>query len=209
MARFETFDRDIKVATAGLTDEAISKKLAAFARAELAKAISSGKASTTYEKYVNARRGAPEEAVVPPGPILYVFTNWPLVVRTALAELVKRSPKRTGRYAAGFMVLANGMPVRDYSKIKSDDVVTIFNVRPYTRKIEVGANGTGRRHVDLAKRALSRRFKEGFVFETRFLDMRAGLHPEVPYRVKRSQGRRKDRQAGMPITYPAIVMRVV
>jgi len=207
MAKFETFDRDIKIATAGLMDEAISKKLATFARAELAKAISSGQASTTYEKFVNARKGAPEETVVPPGPILYVFTNWPLVIRTAMAELAKRSPRRTGRYAGGFMVLANGLPVRDYSKIRPEDVVTIFNVRPYTRKIEVGANRTGKRHVDLAKRALSRRFKEGFSFETRFLEMRAGLHPEVPYRLKNSQGKRKDRQAGGTITYPAIVIR--
>ena len=209
MAKFETFDRDIKLATEGLAPEAVNVALAKFARSQLRDVISSGQASTTYERYVNGRRGVDESSVIAPGPILYEFTNWPLVVRAAIAELVKRSPKRSGRYAAGFMVLANGAPVRNYSDIGPDAEVIIFNVRPYTRKIEVGANKSfGKKHFDASKRILNGRFRSAFRFEVRFLDMPTGLHPLVPYSLKRSQGKRKSRQAGNALSYPALVMNV-
>ncbi|MDW9773023.1 hypothetical protein GOA89_14995 [Sinorhizobium meliloti] len=210
MAGFGTFERDIKLATADLERGAINKALAAFARSELQKVIATGQASATYERYVNGRRGASEETVQAPGPILYEFANWPLVIRTAIGELVKRAPHRTGRYASGFVVLANWAVVRSYSEIRPEDEVVIFNVRPYTRRIEAGANrSAGKRHFDQTRRVLANRFRGAFAFETRYLQMRPGIHPEVPYVLRQAQGRRRDRQAGSQITYPSIVMKLV
>ncbi len=98
MAGFEAFDRELRIATAGLSREAISKELARFARAELAKAISAG-ASPQYEIFVNGRPGLVEENVIAPGPIVYEFTNWPLLINAALAELKARAPRASGRFA--------------------------------------------------------------------------------------------------------------
>ncbi|MFU0504012.1 hypothetical protein [Pseudaminobacter sp. NGMCC 1.201702] len=206
MAGFETFDREIRVATEGLSQEAVSRELARFARAELAKALAGG-ASPQYDRYVNGRLGAPEESVIAPGPILYVFSNWPLVINAALAELQKRAPRRSGRFALSFIVLVGGQIVSEFSAIPSEAEVIITNFQPYVRKAEGGRLGIPRRRLfDGTKNAMARRFREVFRFETRFLDIKGGVHPMIPYHLKRSQGRRKDRQAGMPITYPAIVI---
>lgn len=204
---FEFFERDLKLATAGLEPDAINKALAAFARQELRRVISTGEASSTYDKFVNGVQGAAEETVKAPGPILYQFVNWPAVIRFALEDLDKRVPKKSGRYAGGFMVLANQMPVRDYKDVPPGAEVTIINVRPYTRRMETGANKTGKRHFEATKNALARRYKDVFLFDFKFLNVKAGLHPDVPYVLKRAAGRRKDRQAGMPITYPALIIR--
>lgn len=206
---FEGFDRQIAFATDGIAPENIAKELAKFARAELAKAIAAG-ASPNYDRYVNGRQGAPEESVTIPGGILYVFSNWPLVINAALAELQKRSPRRSGRFASSFVVLANQTVTTDYGSIPAAAEVIIFNAQPTSRKAEVGRLGIpARRLFDGTKSALSRRFREGFAFQTMFLNIKAGVHPLVPYILKGSQGRRSDRQAGSALTYPAIVINAL
>lgn len=217
MARFETFDRDIKVATADLDPAAISSALAQFAKQDVQRAIAAGEASERFDRYVNGRKGAAEETVRAPGPIVYEFIHWPRIVQMALAELVKRSPKRSGRYADSFFVLADSKPVTDFAAIPIDAEVVIANAQPYTRKIEVGAMkmSVPPRHFDQAKSAMARAFGRdaGFNFETRFLNIPAGIHALVPYVLKGGSGRRgrtdKDRRAGSKLTYPALVMNVV
>src|SRR4051794_12782640 len=95
---FQTFARDLQLATAGLEPAAIAAQLARFARSELAGAIQRGEASRIYAKFVNGRAGAPEESVIPPGPILYVFSQWGPVLEYALKYLEGRSPKKSGKY---------------------------------------------------------------------------------------------------------------
>lgn len=202
----EMFERELKLATADLEPAEINRALAAFAKQELRAVIASGQASTNYERYVNNVQGAREESVVAPGPIRYEFVNWPTVIREALDELRKRVPRKSGRYANGFLVLVGGRPVVEYKTIPAMAEVVIMNVRPYTRKMEVGANGPGRRHFERAKNALARRYRDVFSFDLRFLNTANGIHPGVPYILKRSAGNRKDRQAGMPITYPSIII---
>ncbi|RUM97912.1 hypothetical protein EET67_09870 [Pseudaminobacter arsenicus] len=227
---FEFFERDLKVATAGLEPEAISRELAKFAKEELAKAIAGG-SSPQYERFVNGRLGAVEESVVAPGPILYVFSNWPLVINAALAELQKRAPRRSGRFASSFIVVVGGQIVSEFSAIPADAEVLITNFQPYVRKAEVGRLGIPKRRLfDGTKNVMARRFREAFRFETRFLNVGGGVHPMMPYILKGSgpirlaaqnaksaafrAGRavlagRKDTAAGQPITYPAIVINMV
>lgn len=205
MAGLETIERQLKLATRDLEPAEINRRLAGFARSELAKALAAGEASEPYDVYVNGVRGAREETVQAPGPILYVFSNWPLVINAALNELRRRSPHRTGRYAASFIVLADGRPVTSFGAIGAGAEVIVFNSRPFTRKIEVGGNRTGRRHIDASRAALARRFGEAFRFETRYLSIGPGIDPEVPYLLRRG-GRRKGRRAGQAISYPAIVI---
>jgi hypothetical protein len=206
MARFDTFERDLKLATAGMEPAAISAALAKFARAELAKAIAAG-ASPQYTRYVNETEGLSEDAVKVPGSILYVFSNWPLVISTALAELQKRAPRRTGRYANSFLVIVGGRTVvTDYSKIRPDAEIVIFNPYPSTRRIETGNNGPGARHFDGAKNALSYRFGSVFKIEMKYVDVPGGISPLAPYRLKRTT---KRRAAGTPLSYPALVINAL
>jgi len=212
--RLETFERDIKVVTEGLSQTAIAAELAAFAKEELRKAIATGEASSSYDRYVNGVLDAPEESVIPPGPILYVFGYWSLIIRTALEELRRRVPVKSGRYAGGFIVLANGVPVQKYAEIPSDAEVVIFNARPYTRKMEVGANRTGKRHFVNSSQALNRKFRGTSVCQVIYLNVLSGIHADVPYILRGTRSRstrriRKDRQPGMPITYPALVLNMV
>lgn len=208
MARFDAFDRELRLATAELAPDSIARELAKFARAELAKAISAG-APETYERFVNGRAGAAEESVIAPGPIVYVFSNWKLVIDTALAELRKRSPRRTGRYASSFLVIVGGRTVAtDFSRIRADAEVVIFNAQPYTRKVEVGAMrmDVPEQHFGAAASALKRRFGSAFRFERQFVNVPAGIHPLVPYRLKGGGGRdRISRRTGL-LSYPALII---
>ncbi len=236
MARFETFARDIQIATAGLSQDAIEAQLAAFAIAELGDVIQSGEGTRVHTRFVNGREGAAETTVRAPGPIVYQFAWWGDLIRDALAELVKRSPKRSGRYRNSFIVLANQTPVSDYDNIPGNAEVIIFNAQPYTRKVEVGAMSMSvpPYHFDSANAALRRKYgtKGSFSIMTRFLTIRSGIDPRVPYilrgeharRYNAQRGaikagarissasrlaRRRDRDAGQPITYPALVINMV
>lgn len=199
-------DRELTVAMTGLDDAAMRKQLAMFAKQSLAEVISSGKAPAQYERFVNGRAGATEESVVLPGPIVYLFNNYSVVIRAAIEELERRVPRRTGRYAASFMVLVNQVPTVDFSNIPPGAEIIIFNAMPYTRRMETGANKTGARHFDLSKAALNRRFNGVFQVQMTFLNISAGVAPNVPYVLRQSAGRRKDRQAGKAITYPALII---
>lgn len=203
MTGMDFFERDLRLATAGLEPQQINAALAKFARVELAKAIAAG-ASPQYERSVNGRIGAAEESVIAPGPIVYTFVNWSIAINAALAELQRRAPRRSGRYAGSFVVVVGGRTVvTDYSKLRPNAEIVIFSPMPYTRKIETGYNGPGARHFDLSKSALNRHFKGAFEFEMKYVDVPGGINPLVPYKLKRTT---KRRAAGTPLTYPALII---
>jgi hypothetical protein len=208
---YADFDRDLKLITAEVEPEILRRELAAFAKRSLAEAIASGEASPMYDRYVNDRLGAPEESVQLPGPIVYVFSNWSVILKEALAELERRAPRRSGKFQQSFIVLVNQQIVTDFSRIAPDAEVIITNAQPYVRKVETGVLKVPRYYVfDGTKNFLVRRFggsQGSFSFVTRWLNITGGVHPLIPYVLKGSQGKRKDRQAGMPITYPAIVIK--
>lgn len=216
MATFATFDQEIRMATVGISPAAVNKALAEFARSELRKAQAAGTASQSYRLYVNDRPASSEFEVEAPGPILYLFSMWAEIIDFAIAELKRRSPVRSGRFRESFIVVVNGDIVSSGKEIDATSEVIVTNFQPYIRKAEAGLLGTKRFAIfDGTKRALARRFGNegrtayGYLFETKWLNIGAGVHPGIPYVLKHSQGRRKDRQAGMPITYPAIIMKMV
>lgn len=211
----DAFDRELLLATAGLELGEVNKALAAFAKNSLADVLAGG-AGPRYERFVNGRHGAPEESVSAPGPIVYEFSLWEPIITFALAELRKRSPTKSGRFRNSFIVLANQKLVTDYDTIGPEDEVIVTNFQPYVRKAENGLLGTKRYAIfDGTKRALARTFgndgrnSAAFRFETKWLDFKSSVHAGMPYILKGSQGKRKDRQAGMAISYPAVVMNQV
>lgn len=212
MAGLEFFDREIMLATADLEPGAINAALAKFARQELAKAIAAG-ASPRYEKYVNGREGAAEETVQAPGPILYEFINWPLVLDAVLAELRKRGPRRkSGQFENSYVVIAGGrVPVTDFTKIRADAEIIITNAQPYVRKAEVGRLGIPEQRLFAGTaRVMNNRFNGVFRFESRFLNVPSGIHPLMPYRLKtrKRSHDRISRKAGV-LTYPSIIINPV
>lgn len=226
MARFETFDRDIKLATAGIEPDAINAMLAKFAHAELAAVIASGEGTPDYDRFVNGQAGLPEEQVQAPGPILYVFSWWKDIITAALDELQKRSPRVSGRFAGSFIVLADQKPVTNFDAIPAGAEIIITNFQPYVRKIEVGAMkmSVPPRVFDTARTAINRRFGNSFRIESTFLNIGAGVHAGMPYLLKgeyarkrnarlanprrfsRSFPKRKDMEPGQPITYPSLII---
>ncbi|WP_312222570.1 hypothetical protein [Rhizobium rhizoryzae] len=214
MATFETFGRDISIATRGLTREAAAAALAKFARTELAKAIASGAGSENYTRFVNGRQGAAEESVVAPGPILYVFSNWPLIISAALEALISASPRKTGAFARSFIVIVGGKLVSDYSQILPNAEVIITNAQPYVRKVQVGSGGPkaslAPKPFDKARRAVSSRFGSGVISaQIRFLDIPSGIHPQIPYMLKRAGRRRRRAAGGNALTYPSLILNMV
>jgi hypothetical protein len=238
MGTFQTFERDLKVATADLSEEAISSELARFAKQELARAIENGEGSQIYTRYVGGVAGAREETVKAPGPILYVFSWWRPIVEMALAELVKRSPHKSGRFASSFIVIAGDRIVTDYDTLQASDEVIVVNAQPYSRKVQVGAMqmSVPAHMFDAARSAVKKAYGgpgSGFDFAVRFVDIAPGVHPLIPYRLKGEYAgrfnaqrsrlksgqplragearlqRRKDREPGQPITYPALILNMV
>lgn len=201
---FEFFERDLRVATAGMSPDQINRAVASYARQAVAGAIAEGIAGPQYERYVNGVRGASEDAFRAPGAIVYQFINWPVVINAAIEELQRRSPRKSGRYAGSFIVITGGRVVTDFSAIGLDAEVIIVNYQPYTRRLD-NAPGS-RRHFLWSYHALRRRFGEIFQITNVYLNIGSGIHTSIPYILKNSQGRRKDRQAGSPLTYPAIVI---
>jgi hypothetical protein len=212
MARISTFDRDLKLATAGIAPENIAKELAAFARSELANAIQEGEGSERYEKYVNGRLGAQEETVVPPGPILYVFHWWREIVEYALQTAVERSPDDSGRYKRSWFIMTPGGVVKSFDEIPLNATVILTNNQPYSRKIDVG-------HMQMSvppgiiedvKKAVMSRFGNFVTAKRTLIPLPGGYILKGQFRKGyRPYARRKlrpDTRAGAQMTYPALVL---
>ena len=203
---FEFFDRQLSVALSSLEPAAMQKEFVAFANKSVADLVASGQASQQYDTFVNGHPG-PIESVVLPGPVVVVFTNWSLIIKTAIEELQKRVPRKSGRYAASYVVLANQQPVADFTQIPAGAEITIFNRQPYTRRLETkDAGRRSAKYFGAVKTVLNSRFSGVSKAEVLFLNILGGVADGVPYILKGSHGRRKDRLAGLPISYPALVI---
>lgn len=212
MARFETFDQDIRLVTKDIEPEAISGELAKLARASLAEAIASGAGSPLYEKFVNGRAGAEEEAVVAPGPIDYEFSWWPEVIDFAIEYLQRRSPHRSGRFMSSWFVIVDNTRIADWSDIPIGATVYIANDLPYARKVEVGHMQMSVPHgVAEAGRLAVRRFYGQLIdVRRRMIDLPGGYVLKGVfrrgYRPDARRVLRPDVTAGQRVSYPALVM---
>jgi len=208
------YQRELQLATEGLSEEAIARDLAALAKTSLAEVIQSGEGSSRYDRFVNGRLDVPEEQVRPPGPILYQFHWWNEIIEETLKFLFERAPVKTGRYRESFVVMVNGSRVEDVSAITVSSSVLVVNTQPYARKIEVGhmrmsvPDGV----VEDGVRHVRRRF--GNVVEAK------GTMVPLPggyilkgvftkgYKEFARTKLRKDTMAGAMMTYPGIVLNM-
>ncbi len=200
MARIEKFERELRVATSGLSSAAIAAELARVAHEALDEAIDGGDASEHYQRFVNGKEGAPEESVIPPGPIVYVFDYQAEIAAFALDWARENSPVESGAYRDAWFAMVDGQQV-DAEEIPDGAQVTITNDRPYARKIEVGSikvripPGI----VERMRSAVIAEFGPIVSAEISFIQLEGG------YILKRNGGRR-GRHAGDSITYPALIL---
>jgi hypothetical protein len=211
-SKFVMEQRDVQLATEGISPENISRELARLARSELANAIASGEASSIYTKFVNGNEGAAEETVVAPGPILYEFSYWQPIIEFVLKFLEQRSPVDTGRYQGAHRVMLGSQFVDPSVEFAAGEQITIVNTQPYSRKIESGfmLMSKERAVYQDAMRAVQSQFRgmikvrfqmiflpNGYILKGRFTKgFRAGARKKLA----------RDTQAGARMTYPSLLM---
>ena len=187
----------INISGIGYDPKFLASELAKEARASLAEVQSSGQAPKTYTKYINGRKGAQEESVVFPGPIVYQFEWLTEAVRYSLTYARARSPVRSGRYARAWFAMVNGIHVKDPTSIPPGAEVIITNDVPYARKVEVGAMkmSVPPGIIEDMRQAVQRRFGDTVIAKKTFIRLAGG------YRL-----RKKNRRGETELTYPALVI---
>ncbi len=218
MARFSTFARDLQLATAGIAPENLNRELAKFAKDELAKAIAAGEASTIYQQFVNTRggivEGAPVDSVEAPGPVVFLFSYWQPIVAFTLAELEKRSPRKSGAYIASHVVMVGSQVLRPDAEIAAGEEVSVVATVPYSRKIESGFQkvSTGEAVFQDVRRKVQSQFGRAVDVKFRMVYIPNGYILKGRFRRGRKEFSRKklqrDTQAGARMSYPAIVMNM-
>lgn len=220
-------NREVTVSLTSIDPAVMKREFIAFAKQSVADVISSGQAPATYDTYVNNHPG-PVESVTLPGPVVFVFNNWSAVIESALQDLQRRVPHKSGDYSRSYVVLVNQRPTTDFSDVPSDAEIVILNRQPYTRKLETAhSKWRTTKYFNGTKNAINSRYSGVFNAQVMFLNVPAGLIPGVPYvlqtggplvaakqnrrssafRMGRAHlSRRKDLQAGQPISYPALVI---
>lgn len=169
MGRAATFRQQVRLfADRTLSPEARSALLAAEAKRRLADLIESGRASTSYRRFVDGVEGAREEQAR--RAIVYEFSRTADAAEYALAFLRGRSPSESGRFRDSFVASVDGgrpIPAAsfDSAKVPPGAEVAILNTRPYSRKIDVQLAGSRRLRFSVpeglyedAARAVRRRF---------------------------------------------------
>lgn len=187
-----------------LSPDAQRARLADVAKRASAELIASGRASARFTRYVDGQEGAPETAVRADGVIVYQFHYIGEAVAFAITFLKQRaSPGASGKYLRGFRVSVDGrvidMAVLRTDKIKPGSDVYVFNVEPYSRKIDVAMSGN---------RPLKYRIQPG-LFEDAAKAVRHQFGSTVSvkrvYTIKFT-GQQRSRHSGRLIDSPALLI---
>jgi len=205
-------NRRLTMATADLAPEVIGRDLARFARASLSDAVDRGEGSPLYDKFVNGRAGIEEEAVDPPGPIVYLFRWWRDIIEFGLETLRDRSPVRSGRYKDSWYCMVDDVRVTDYDSISAQARVVLTNDQPYSRKIDVGFMDMSvpPHVVEDARKTMMRRFGNLVTIRAAMIHLPNGYVLRGVFRrgIRQNSRRKlyKDTRAGALMTYPSLVL---
>jgi hypothetical protein len=192
-----------------LSPAALSAQLAARARAERDRVVAAGQAPPAWRTFVDGREGANEDTVRQS--ILYQFNLLPQAIGFALGYCQGRSPVGDrGTYRRSWTVYIAGKKFDgDLSTIPAGSTVMISNPQPYARKIDAGGMkmSVPPGIIEAARQVTQRAFPSMSV-QRIFTNIAGGTDKygkPVPYILKGSS-RRKDRQAGAEMTYPALLI---
>lgn len=151
-ARITSYEKSFKLLLdASLSREARSKRVAAFARKEIAEAdaINAKALGSVPPKTitVDGRQGVQLESVNPDRGT--IIAEWSLVgdvLQWIFATLRARSPRVSGAYLRNHKLYADGMEC-DPQRPPLAAEYTFLNLVPYSRKIEIGKTKSGRDFV--------------------------------------------------------------
>lgn len=170
--RVDSIERDITaIINRDLSPEAQSRAFAGFAREQLSAAQAHNARALgvvpPHETYVDGRNTEALETVRPDGSIVFEFTLTGDALAFIGKALVEASPVRTGKFAASFLVLADGVVVPAGAPLPAAKSYTFVNTQPYARKIEQGFSAQAPDGVfDVVAALADRRF--GNIVDIRF-----------------------------------------
>lgn len=159
---------------------------------------------------VDGRIGGSLESVRPNGGVIIAeFELIEGVLQFIGDELVKRSPVVSGAYRSGHTLFVDGLEVTLGGRIPFGEEYVFANSVPYARKIEVGKTESGRAFVIQVPNRIYERVARDARSQFRDVaDIKFAFREFVgAYRLRRSVGRRHDRQSGSPVQSPAIIVR--
>lgn len=141
--RIEPIDRDIAaLMSEELSPDAQSAFLAEYAQEQIAdvRALNAQVLGQVpdYETTVDGRRGAMPETVRPSGVIVAEYDLILEMFAWISVQLAAHSPRRSGRYAASHLFLADGVEVDPKVAVPEAAEYVFINSQPYARKIERG-----------------------------------------------------------------------
>ena len=140
--------KTVSVDLKGAIGAEASKALASYARYDRDRRIAAKEVSQRYDTFVDGVEGISEERVKPGGEIRYRFSGFGDIVPFALQALRDRAPRVTGGYASGFRIMVGRaqrlIRLEDFDAAQMGDyrAVAIVNIEPYSRKLDVQAEGT-------------------------------------------------------------------
>ena len=208
--KFRQFAERLTISSAGLTAQQTEALLEATAKREKTRVVTEQTAragiAPTTETIVDRVRGAPIEAAGPASTILIEFSYLREIAQWLIDWLAGKAGKLSGAYANSFKLLVNGAesPITAINHETREFV--IINTKPYARRLEIGKTKTGRAFAIKQERF----FVKSVIGhgQARFGNMVRMRHTLLPiqggYRLKQAQGKRRDRQAGAEMLYPAI-----
>lgn len=166
-----------------------------------------------FDAYANTPSNTNLETVRLPGPIVYRYRYFREIITQAFLMLRSAGPMRSGAYASAHTLYVNGVSVRGGTVpfIKAGDEIMIVNTVPYARKIEVGRTRAGRsftiqesqsRVYQRVRDRLRSQYSKLTHIDMNFVSLSDAY---LLRHTSNSRRRRRDRRAGVPVTYPALV----
>lgn len=215
MAGFETV---LRSRLKDFTPAAVKEMHIRLAREGLAAYMRSQREKPGYTIHVDGSPASSERGVKPFGVIEYRFIRLREIARAALAEAIRQSPRRSGRYRRSWFAMVDGAEVDTRAIPPGTREILITNDQPYSRKINVGAKGFKAYAppgvVERVKEIMKRRFGNIAEFRTTFVTLDGGYVLQRDQYRRDRQGRRsarprRDALKGSALNYPTlkIVMR--
>ena len=137
------FVNTLTVNTQALNADAATDLLVRTATAARDRVLGGVPRPSGYRQIVDGAEGAPLTDVKPDGVIVFAWQYLGEVVQDTYGALVNRSPRDTGEYIAGILVLVDGQEASaDAITADTAEVFIVASV-PYARRLEVGKRKSG------------------------------------------------------------------
>jgi hypothetical protein len=217
------FEEVIRLQLNRYSPEEAKKKHIAIAKAGLAAFLGAQSTRPGVRLEVDGYPATSEDQVKPFGVIAYKFLRMHEIIPFALLKAREFSPVGTakdarpghpGLYRESWFVLVDGRKADTADIAPDTPEVIITNNQPYSRKINVGARGFERYAppgvVEKVRQAVLAKYGAIVDAQISFLDLEDAyvLKRDLRhiYKGRRYGAPRNDARAGMPTTYPAVII---